>query len=424
MKKTFNSNPLPQQQEAGVTATDVEKQVEGETTSFEDDSQQPQIAWDDPREIRNPRNWSTAMRILHTAIPCFLAFEITFATSITVPATTHIMQEFSVSRTRSILPLTLYTLGLGFGPLFMAPFSEVFGRKPLYAVSCTFLLAFLGGSSSATTFPALLACRFLAGTLGSAGIAVGAGTIADVWELGKGTAASLLFILGPFLGPTLGPLAGAYVLEARGGDWRWTQYVLLMVGAPIWVGILLMRETSKSWILRKENGEPTVTLSRLGGLAKTAVMRPTKMLFTEIIVSSLALYTAYAYAMIFSYFASCSYVLQRYYGSNPRQVGLSFISIIIGYMLAALVYGFLDARFRMPAVRAGTATPEQRLYAALVGSVLIPFGLFWYAWEAREGGNWAALVAAGIPFGLGAFCLFVSRHLISTLSERDTNETA
>ncbi|KAK6209802.1 MFS polyamine transporter [Colletotrichum tabaci] len=348
--------------ETDHTTQDVEKQTETDTTSTEDGGQQQQqVAWDDPRETRNPKNWSTAMKILHSAIPCFLAFEITFATSITVPATTQIMQEFSVSRTLSVLTLSLYTLGIAVGPVFIAPFSEVFGRKPIYAASCTLLLAFLGGSAAATSFPALLVCRFLAGTLGSAGIAVGAGTIADVWELGKGAGASLLYILGPFLGPTLGPLAGAYVLEDRGGDWRWTQYVLLLVGAPIWV-----------------------------------------------IVSSLALYTAFAYAMIFSYFASSSYVLQRLYGFNLREVGLSFISVIIGYLLGAGLYGFLDARFRIPAVRAGTSTPEQRLYAALVGSVMLPVGLFWYAWEAREGGNWAALVAAGIPFGLGAFSLFLS----------------
>ncbi|KZL64292.1 mfs polyamine [Colletotrichum incanum] len=404
----MNSDPFSHQQGADAAAEDVEKQAENDITSSEEDAQQPRIAWDDPREKRNPKNWSAAMKILHTAIPCFLAFEITFATSITVPATTQIMREFSISRTRSVLPLTLYTLGLAVGPLFIAPFSEVFGRKPIYAVSCTCLLAFLGGSAAATTFSGLLACRFLAGMLGSAGIAVGAGTIADVWELGKGAAASLLYILGPFLGPTLGPLAGAYVLEDRNGDWRWTQYVLLIVGAPIWIGTMLMKETSKSWILRKENGEPAITLNRLQGLAKAAVLRPTKMLFTEVIVSSLALYTAFAYAMIFSYFASCSYVLQRYYGFNLREVGLSFISVIIGYILATFVYGFLDTRFRLPALRAGTATPEQRLYAALVGSVLLPVGLFWYAWEAHEGGNWAALVAAGIPFGLGAFSLFLS----------------
>ncbi|KAF4783414.1 major facilitator superfamily transporter [Colletotrichum scovillei] len=372
---------------------DVEKKAGEDSTSFEDGGQQ-QLAWDDPRELRNPKNWSFLSRLFHTAIPCFLAFEITFATSITVPATSLIMEEFSVSRTKSILPLTLYTLGLAIGPLFIAPFSEVIGRKWIYAGSCTFLLAFLGGASAVTTFSGLLACRFIAGTLGSAGIAVGAGTIADVWELGKGAGASLLYILGPFLGPTLGPLAGAYIIHDRDNDWRWTQYVLLMVGAPIWVGAMLMKETSKAWILRKESGEEPITFARLGSIVRIAVMRPTKMLLTEVIVSSLAIYTAFAYAMIFSYFGSCSYVLQKYYGFNLREVGLSFLSIIIGYFLATFVFAFLDAKFRIPAVQAGEGFPEQRLYAALVGT--------------HRGGHWAALVAAGIPFGLGAFCLFLS----------------
>ncbi|TEA19009.1 Polyamine transporter 4 [Colletotrichum sidae] len=317
----------------------------------------------------------------------------TFSTSITVPATNQIAQHFSVSRTESILPLTLYTLGLAIGPVFIAPFSEVFGRKYIYAGTSTLLLAFLGGSAAAQTFSALLVCRFLAGLFGSAGIAVGAGTIADIWGLGGGAGASLLFILGPFLGPTLGPLAGAYVLADRGGDWRWTQYVLIILGAPLWVATLSMKETSKAWILRKESGDhQNITFSRIAALAKGAVMRPTKMLFTEIIVSSLAVYSAFAYAMIFSYFASSSYILQRLYKFNLEEVGLSFISVIIGYFLAVILFAFFDAKFRMPAIRAGTATPELRLYA----------------WEAHEGGNWAAFVAAGIPFGIGAFSLFLS----------------
>lgn len=30
-----------------------------------------------------------------------------------------------------------------------------------------------------------------------------------------------------------------------------------------------------------------------------------------------------------------------------------------------------------------------------------------YAWEAHQGGHWAAVMASAIPFGLGAFVLFV-----------------
>ncbi|CAG9982950.1 unnamed protein product, partial [Clonostachys byssicola] len=337
----------------------------------------------------------------------------TFSTSVTVPATNLIMAEFNVSRTQSLLPLTLYTLGIAIGPLFIAPFSEVFGRKWIYVATSTCHLAFIGGASAARDFSTLIACRFLAGTLGSAGVAIGAGSIADIWRLDKtGADASLLFILAPFLGPTLGPLAGAYVLDDRNYDWRWTQYLLLIVGAPIWVGCLLMKETSKSRILQLESkSEPAVGIRTLGDIIRGALIRPTKMLLTEPVVFSLAIYAAFAYAMIFSYFASASYVLQLYYGFNLREVGLSFISVIIGYLLRIAIYVGFDHTLHDRARKAspnGVADPEHRLYAAFVGSICLPVGLFWYAWEAHDGGRWAALVAAGIPFGMGSFSLFVS----------------
>ena len=36
----------------------------------------PLIAWDDPREKRNPKNWPLYDRIFHTIVPCFIAFEV------------------------------------------------------------------------------------------------------------------------------------------------------------------------------------------------------------------------------------------------------------------------------------------------------------------------------------------------------------
>lgn len=134
------------------------------------------------------------------------------------------------------------------------------------------------------------------------------------------------------------------------------------------------------------------------------------MLCTEPIVISLSLYTAFAYATIFSYFGSTSYVLQRYYHFDLREVGLSFTSVIIGYLLAALIFGIFDKTLFAKAAAAanGDAAPEHRLYAGMLGSIFLPASLFWYAWVVKMNGHWAALVASGIPFGLGSFSIFVS----------------
>lgn len=69
-----------------------------------------------------------------------------------------------------------------------------------------------------------------------------------------------------------------------------------------------------------------------------ALMRPTKMLLTDVIVCGLTLYTAFAYAMIFSFFASTSYVYQTLFAFTAQELGLSLIAVIVGYILAALTF--------------------------------------------------------------------------------------
>ncbi|KAF7116143.1 hypothetical protein CNMCM5793_004163 [Aspergillus hiratsukae] len=339
----------------------------------------------------------------------------TFGTSVNEAALEILAREFNVSRTVSMLTLTLYTLGLAFGPLCIAPLSEIVGRCWIYVITSSLLLAFSAGAGAANNLAILLVCRGLAGFFGSAGVAIGAGTLADIWCLEKeGGPASLIFILGPFLGPTMGPLAGAYVLQGHDNDWRWTQWVMVILCAPVCLGTVTIRETLKEKILAKVNdAEKAISHQEkptLGQLVTVGLGRPVKMLCTEVIVLSLTLYTAFAYAMIFSYFASSSYVLSIYYGFDWQQIGLSFISVIVGYLLAAFMFGVFDKTLYAKAREAGggTAAPEHRLYSAMAGSVLLCVGLFWYSWEAHEGGRWAALVCSGVPFGLGAFSLFLS----------------
>lgn len=218
---------------------------------------------------------------------------------------------------------------------------------------------------------------------------MGAGTIADVWTLGRksGTPA-MFFILGPFLGPTLGPIGGAYVLADHDNDWRWTQWVCLLVGAPVWLGLVVMKETSRFRVLAQTKDQSPsgkqqlahTIAKRVYAIIRGAIVRPLTMLTTEPIVMSMTLYAAYAYAMIFSYFASSSLVLAEYYNFNAKQQGLSLISVIIGYVLAVVLFGVLDRTLYARACNAapdGKAASEHRLYCAIIGGVLLPVALFW-----------------------------------------------
>jgi MFS family permease len=293
------------------------------------------------------------------------------------------MTEFNVSQTVALLSGTLYMLGLAFGPLILAPLSEFIGRRWLYLVTSSSIIAFAGGSGAARNFVTYLICRFLCGFLGSAGVAIGAGTILDVWGVeNAGRLAKLFFIWGPFLGPSLGPLVGAYVMHEYHGDWRWTQWTVALIGAPIWILTLFMKETADFRIQHttKNSGRFGTVQLALSTL-KAAVLRSLTMLTTEIIALSLTLYTGYAYAVVFSFFGSATFVYSQDYDFNARQIGLSVIGVVIGYGLAAVMHIIIEMTLFARAVRQapnGRPAPEHRLYGAMIGSIFLPIGLFWF----------------------------------------------
>lgn len=163
------------------------------------------------------------------------------------------MSAFSVSREVAILPLSFYTLGFAIGPLFYAALSEVYGRRIVYWISMPLFLIFtmLCGFANNITF--LIIMRFTAALTGSGTLAVGAGTIQDLWDNKAQPIAALSFILAPFLGPCLGPLIGAYAISKNNYDWRWSIWTVMVIAPPIAIMSIFLQETSKSYILSSKN---------------------------------------------------------------------------------------------------------------------------------------------------------------------------
>lgn len=120
------------------------------------------------------------------------------------PAIADVMRDFQVSRTAALVGVTLYTLGLAFGPIFTAPFSERQGRKPVYLFFFPIFMLFTLGAGFSKSYASLIICRFFAGLAGSPGLAVGAGTNADLYPPHKRALTTSLFLMAPFAGPSIG----------------------------------------------------------------------------------------------------------------------------------------------------------------------------------------------------------------------------
>jgi hypothetical protein len=113
--------------------------------------------------------------------------------------------------------------------------------------------------------------------------------------------------------------------------------------------------------------------------------------------------------MIFSFLGSYNYVFQSVYHFNQKEIGLTFIGILVGFIFAVMTFGIFDATlYRKASVKAnGHPAPEHRLYAAMLGSIMLPIGLFWFAWAPNKDVHWIVPVLAGVPFGWGCLAIFV-----------------
>ncbi|KAI1596533.1 ProP Permease of the major facilitator superfamily [Pyrenophora tritici-repentis] len=308
----------------------------------------------------------------------------TFGTSVYSPSIANITHHFQISRTVAILGLTLYTLGLDFGPIFTAPLSEGHARKIVYLISSPIFMLFTLGAGFSKSFASVCVCRFFAGFFGSPALAVGAGTNADLFPSYRRAVTTSLFLMAPFVGPALGPVVGGFV--AQYNNWQWTQWCMLFITIVVYIAALPMKETYKPIILKKRAIKAGILIKDedkdIKRLFVLKFVRPIHMLSTEI--------------------------------------GLTFISIAIGVFLGGMTAIIIDRTIYQKKHRKATTSnkfhvePEHRLYSAMADCWGIFVGLFWFGWCADNGVHWGPTLVGAVPFAWGNICVFTSSALYLT----------
>lgn len=201
------------------------------------------------------------------------------------------------------LPVGMYILGLGLGPLCLAPFSELYGRRVVYLVSFSLFTVINVGCALAPNITALSILRLVSGICGSAGPTLGGASIGDMFLRKDRGKALALYSLGPTAGPVLGPLMGAFIVNGTHG-WRWLVWIMVIAPAVTVVfSFYLLRETYEPVLLRQKarrvqeaNGrhnayspQPNV---QAGPLFSHAITRPFHMLFFAPICTLMSIYMA------------------------------------------------------------------------------------------------------------------------------------
>ena len=85
-----------------------------------------------------------------------------------------------------------------------APFSEQWGRRPIFIITYALFAIFNIPCAVAKNVETLLVCRFLAGFFGSSPLTNSGGVISDMFSASERALAVSLYAAAPFAGPVIG----------------------------------------------------------------------------------------------------------------------------------------------------------------------------------------------------------------------------
>lgn len=374
-----------------------------------------------PNDIENPKNWSAGRRWYITVVSVLLVVNATFASSGPSGTLVGISKHFQVSEVAAGLVITLFLLGYCFGPLFWAPLSEFYGRRWIFYISFTLYLVFNFLCAFANNFGALLVGRFLTGTMASAPLSNAPGVLADIWGPVERGNAMALFSMMTFVGPALGPVIGGF-LELK-EDWRWIFYVMLWFAGITEVLMLTIPETlgpivllNKARRLRKlkipgyENIQAPIeaTDRSLLVIYKVALTRPWKILIDPISFA-VAIYISVVYALLYMLFTIYPIVFQQKRGWNSGVGELPLIGTAIGAAIGGSIIFAVSARDRKRLEAGHKGVPEDRLPVAMLGGILFPITMFWFAWSGQYNSvHWIVPTIAGVFLGTSILLIFVA----------------
>ncbi|OGM49757.1 MFS multidrug transporter [Aspergillus bombycis] len=370
-------------------------------------------------DSENPKKWPKEKKWTITVVASLMTFSVTFASSIFSTAEKQTAAEFQVSHEVTILGLSLFMLGYCFGPLLWGPLSESHGRRLPLMLGVIVFCIFQVPVAVAQNVQTIIICRFIGGLFACSPLSIVGATLADIWDPVERGIAACIYSGATFSGPVLGPIVGGFVVNSYLG-WRWTAWLTLIQGVFFWVlGMIFVPETHAPTLLRRFQARECGSGAReeLGQSSTTSpvshmnwrefmtkyLARPLVMLASEPILLLTTLYMSLVYGTLYLFFEAYPISFQDQRGWNAGVGALPFLSISAGVVcgnltIAATTILRLKRKYNEGG---GKVAPEERLIPMMAGAVVLPPGLFWFAWTSSPHITWIPQVLAGIPIGMG-----------------------
>ncbi|KAI0638936.1 MFS general substrate transporter [Trametes polyzona] len=381
----------------------------------------------------DPRQWSSTRKNITLFIVSSASLITTIAAGIYNPAILQIQEDLHATASQISWTLSLFVLIQGVVPLLWSVMSELKGRKLVYIVS---IILFVGGSIGAALSPSiglLIGMRCVQAAGSSAVLAIGAATLADIYDTHERGAKMGLYYSAPLLGPSIGPILGGGLTQ--GFDWRACFWFLVIFGGVNTILFVFFfkdtfrrerslayqrvlkrnleenrREEEKSRVSSSNDGEnkpepqisdvevgdhqhapPTFSDIRLSVKDVDPVMpmlRVLRYLNNPVILIASGFIYGFSYSILYT----TARVLGSQYGYDALHTGLVLLSFGVGSVAGSILGGkWSDITLaRVHRKSGGQMFPEMRLQSTFFGMIFLPPSIFAYGWVVRENVHIAA----------------------------------
>lgn len=392
-------------------------------------------------EVTEPVDYNRTLKWFITFIVAFAAAAAPVGSGTIFPSLNEVARDLHSTATITNLSVALYMLSMAIFPLWWSAFSEISGRRTVYLTSFALFVVFTALSAVSNTMAMLIAMRMLAGGAAASVQAVGAGTIADIWEPRERGRAMGIFYLGPLCGPLFAPIIGGVVAEVW--NWRATQWVLMIDGIITWIFIFIalpetlkvrraveevaladpgvvVDSTSQPALSRRSTREKVhMRTQTYAKMARVMLLDPLKIIlylrFPAVLLT--VYYASVTFGSLYVLNISITYTFEKSpYEFKTIITGLLYIPNSIGYITASVFGGrWMDKIMAREAIKANRIgedgkliyRPEDRMREnAWLGAVVYPVALIWYGWTTEKGVFWVVPMIANFFYGVGSMLIF------------------
>ncbi|KAG2352994.1 MFS general substrate transporter [Suillus spraguei] len=376
----------------------------------------------------DPRIWSDTKKSTMLFIISAASLISGLAVNIQNPSNAQIEQQLHASTGDISLSLSMFILVQGNFPTIWSAISEIKGRKFVYLLSIALFMIGSAIVAVSRTIGLVIGMRIVQAAGSSAIFAIGAATLADIYEPHQRGTMMGIYYSAPLLGPSLGPLFGGALTQ--GFSWRAVFWFLV-----IWAGIIfsafifLFKDTFrkersvtyqnvlKSRLRKQQSPEAkkesqNIPKSEAGGENQTTskdieaqqpaipapAVKDVKLSMVDVNPFPPYLRLPAAKATFFSVTYTCARTLSMYYDYDALKIGLVLLAYGLGSVAGSTLGGRWSDRTlaRLKAANGGVSFPEVNielltLAHTKIAMLWLPLSIVGYAWVCQKRVNIAAV---------------------------------